>query len=96
MFPMQNKNHEIIFVDSGIDNSPSLLASIRNSNAKIVFLNSNTDTLTQIAFALKGQKNLNAIHIISHGASGELDFSNGTLSSENISKYAPLLTSGAS
>jgi hypothetical protein len=31
--------------------------------------------LDQMVAALKGQKNLDAIHIVSHGSEGELNFS---------------------
>ncbi|MDD2864710.1 MAG: DUF4347 domain-containing protein, partial [Methylococcales bacterium] len=88
---MKNKNNAILFIDSAIANKQELLSNIDTSTTKIVFLNSTTDALTQIAAALHNQKNLDAIHIISHGTSGELDFANGTLTSENLSTYAPLL-----
>lgn len=88
---MKNKNNTILFIDSAIANPQELLSNIDTSSTKIVFLNSTTDALTQIAAALHNQKNLDAIHIISHGVSGELDFANGTLTSENLSQYAPLL-----
>ena len=88
---MKTEKKSILFIDSTIANAPDLLANIDTSSAKVVFLNAKTNTLSQIVTALQGQKNLDAIHIISHGASGELDFANGTLTSENISQNTPLL-----
>lgn len=88
---MKDSKNTILFIDADIVNSQSLLTNIDTSSTQVVFLNSKTDTLTQIATALQNHKNLDAIHIMSHGSSSELDFANGKLTSENLSEYAPLL-----
>lgn len=83
---------EIIFV---LDNLVDLRELIdAKTNAKIVVLDSKTDPLTQIATALKGVKNLDAIHIFSHGSEGELQFANGSINNANLSSYKSQLLAG--
>ncbi len=80
------KPTEFIFIDANVADKQTLISSVA-SNVKIVELNTKTDALTQIAAALKGQKNLDAIHIISHGSEGELDFASGAINNSNLSTY---------
>ncbi|MDD2863132.1 MAG: DUF4347 domain-containing protein, partial [Methylococcales bacterium] len=77
---------EFLFIDANVADKKTFINSAA-SNVKIVELNDKSDALTQIAAALQGVKNLNAIHIISHGSEGELDFANGTLNSTNLLTY---------
>ncbi len=81
---------EFLFIDVNVDDKQTLIDNAA-ANVKVVELNNQTDVLTQIATALQGQTNLNAIHIISHGSEGELNFANGTLNSANLSTYATQL-----
>jgi hypothetical protein len=82
----QQPAKEFLFIDANVTDKQTLIAGVA-ANVKIVELNDKTNALNQIASALKGVKNLDAIHIISHGSEGELAFANGTLNSANLSTY---------
>jgi hypothetical protein len=93
---MKTKPTEFLFIDANVADKQTLLAGIA-ANVNVVELNDKTDALTQIAAALKGYKNLDAIHILSHGSEGELDFASGAINSANLSTYqAQLKKIGAS
>ena len=66
------KISEFLFIDANVADKQTLIDGAAK-NVKVVELNDKTDALSQIAAALKGQKNLDAIHIISHGSEAELE-----------------------
>ncbi|HSM42889.1 MAG TPA: DUF4347 domain-containing protein, partial [Afifellaceae bacterium] len=70
--------NEIVFVDPGVADIDTLLAGI-SSNAEIVLLNSDSDGVEQIAAALEGRSDIDAIHILSHGSEGRLYLGNDVL-----------------
>ena len=53
-----------------------------------ILLDTNSPALAQIAAELRGRSALDAVHIIAHGAPGEVSFSAGRLSIESIDDYA--------
>ena len=81
---------EFLFIDANVADKQTLIDSVA-SNVKVVELNDKSNVLDQMVAALKGQKNLDAIHIISHGSEGELDFASGALNSSNLSNYTDQL-----
>lgn len=83
-------NREVIFIDATVRNKHSFINSV-NENVKIIELNGKMDAIEQISAALSVAKNINAIHIISHGKTGELQFSNGVLNTNNLADYRPQL-----
>ncbi len=80
--PTSNRN-EIIFIDKSVEDYQSLIAGI-GSDAELVFIDSITDGLELIANVLDGRTNVDAIHIISHGNSGELFLGNSTVTQESM------------
>ena len=93
---MKTKPTEFLFIDANVADKQTLIAGVA-ANVKVVELNDKTDALTQIASALNGYTNLDAIHILSHGSEGELDFASGAINSANLSTYqAQLKKIGAS
>jgi Ca2+-binding RTX toxin-like protein len=83
-------NHEILFIDANVSDAQSLIDGL-SSGIEVFLLNDKTNVLNQIAEILDGYQNLDAIHIISHGAEGELAFSSGVLNNANVNNYAPQL-----
>lgn len=77
---------EVLFIDANVADKQTLLANI-DKNITVMEINNQSDGLTQIANALDGLKNLDAIHIISHGKTGELQFANGVLNTSNLADY---------
>ncbi|MBK9081556.1 MAG: DUF4347 domain-containing protein [Rhizobiales bacterium] len=75
--------HEIIFVDSTVSNWTEITASAA-PGAEIVILDANRDGVEQIAAALTGRTNIDAIHIVSHGDEGSLRLGSATLDAASM------------
>ncbi len=87
---------QIIFMDSAVDASFPL----KNADlpgVAVVVLDTARDGIQQITDILSGYSNLSAIHIISHGAPGQVTLGAATLSLSLMNGYADDLTAwGAS
>lgn len=82
---------EVVFVDPTVPNYQDLLGGM-NPNSEVIILDGGQDGVEQMATALSGRTDLNAIHLISHGDAGTLQLGTGTLNAENMSgKYADAL-----
>ncbi|MEL0592135.1 MAG: DUF4347 domain-containing protein, partial [Planktothrix rubescens PR221] len=80
-------NKQIIFVDSSVQDYQSL---INNADAaQIVILNKNLSGIEQITNTLANQKDISALHILSHGSEGSLNLSTEALNSHNLEKFSP-------
>ncbi|MFY4728081.1 DUF4347 domain-containing protein, partial [Nitrospira sp. BLG_2] len=79
---------EVVFVDPTVPNCQMLVAGI-GPNAEVIMLDPTRDGIEQIAESLAGRSGIDAIHLISHGSSGELHLGAGTLTTESMSgEYA--------
>ena len=76
---------EILFVDPSVRDYWILLNGLRKG-VEVVMLDAGRDGIEQIAETLRGRHDISAIHIISHGAPGEVFLGTGALSSENLDK----------
>jgi len=78
-------NNQIIFVDSSVQDYQSL---IQNADAaQIVFLNNNLSSIEQITNALANQKDIEAVHILSHGNEGSLKLGSDVLNGNALEKF---------
>ncbi|MEK0188244.1 FG-GAP-like repeat-containing protein, partial [Microcoleus anatoxicus] len=76
---------QIIFVDSAVQNYQSL---IHNALAnQIVILKENANGIEQITNALANQKDIKAIHILSHGSPGSVTLGTEALNGNNIENF---------
>src|ERR1700741_542716 len=80
--PVRN---EIVFVDSTVEGRDALSAGL-NSNAQIVMLDASRDAIDQIADYMDGQRNVDAIHVLSHGSAGNLILTGQTYSADRLSQ----------
>ncbi len=80
--PANLTSHEIIFIDAIVADLQQYITD--HPNADVVLLDSTKDALDQIAATLSGRTDISAIHILSHGASGELQIGNGILNLQNL------------
>lgn len=78
---------EVAFIDPGVSDIPTLFAGMR-PEVEAILLDIKLPALSQIAAALRGRRDLDAIHIIAHGAPGEVRFTTGRLSVETIDACA--------
>ncbi|HBR36422.1 MAG TPA: hypothetical protein DD939_03885, partial [Sulfitobacter pontiacus] len=74
---------EIYFVDSSVDDSESLISAIP-AGAEVVVLDAGSDGVEQITSALQGRTGLDAIHILSHGESGQITLGDTILDAASI------------
>jgi hypothetical protein len=77
----------VAFVDPALPDLSRLLGWFRD-DVRAVVLDTTSDPLRQIAEGLVGLTGLRAIHILAHGAPGEIGFSIGALSLESVSANA--------
>jgi large repetitive protein len=73
---------EIIFIDTVVSDIQQYITD--HSNADVVLIDSTKDGLSQIAAVLAGRTGIEAIHIVSHGTSGEITLGNGVLNLNNL------------
>jgi hypothetical protein len=79
--------HEIVFVDSTLPDWQSLVQNAPR-DAQVVMLDPTRDGMDQIAQALAGRHDIEAVHIVSHGGEGYLVLGNTMLSSYNLDQYS--------
>ncbi|MDB9513854.1 DUF4347 domain-containing protein [Kamptonema animale CS-326] len=79
-------NQEIIFVDSSVQDYQSLI--FNNDPAQTFIINENLSGIEQITNTLVNQKNISAIHIVSHGSDGTLFLGNSPLNSTTLETHA--------
>src|SRR5262249_8780344 len=96
--PVQSVRHEVVFVDPAVADYQKLVQDITsNSSAQhqyeVVLLNPDTDGIKQISQTLTGMHDVNAVHIISHGADGEVELGGTTLNFDSLLKNASQIKS---
>ncbi|MBY0485300.1 DUF4347 domain-containing protein, partial [Nitrosomonas sp.] len=80
--------NEIVFVDTSVVDYETILAGI-DRNVQVVLLDHHRDGVEQIASYLSQHRSMDAIHVISHGTSGELQLGTGALNLNTMSgQYA--------
>ncbi|XZO03379.1 MAG: Ig-like domain-containing protein [Microcoleus sp.] len=82
-------NKQIIFVDSSVQDYQSLIQGI--DPAQIVILNENSSAIDQITNALRDQKDIEAVHIVSHGSEGSLKLGADVLNENNLETFSDRL-----
>jgi hypothetical protein len=85
--PEMTFNSEILFVDPFVSDVPTILSGLRPEVEAIV-LDSYGPAARQMAAALRGRRDLDAVHIIAHGAPGRVIFTSGEWSSSTILSYS--------
>ena len=77
---------QLIFVDSSVQDYQSLISGI--NGAEIAILNENLSGIEQITAALANQKDIEALHILSHGSPGSLQIGAEGLNGNNIENFS--------
>ena len=67
----ENDTSSLVFIDSGVEDIQTLTDNISGA-AEVVVLDSDRDELLQISEHLSNYQDIDAVHIVSHGESGEL------------------------
>ena len=75
-------SNEVIFIDSAVEGLQNFL--LDHQQADVVLLDPDRDGMEQIAATLEGRTGIEAIHILSHGSSGELNLGNDIFNLESM------------
>ena len=74
---------EIAFVDASLPDVQQLIAGLDRS-VEIVLIDANRDGMAQIAQALAGRTQVDAVHLLSHGSPGEVRLGTALLTTTSI------------
>ena len=83
--------NQIIFIDSRVQDIPSLLAGF-SADAEVHVIDASQDGLAQMNELLAGRSGLDAIHLMGHGSSGSTQMGTTTLSSTTLQQYSSALS----
>ncbi|MBW3791573.1 DUF4347 domain-containing protein, partial [Aeromonas veronii] len=81
---------EVVFIDSALPDHQQLAQGVK-PGVEVVLLDAGGDELAQIADWAANHTGYDAVHIISHGAEGQVRLGNLTLTSANLASYATKL-----
>ncbi|WP_293156777.1 DUF4347 domain-containing protein [Microcoleus sp. bin48.metabat.b7b8b9.023] len=81
--------NQIIFVDPSVQDYQDLIQS--TDRAEIIILDDKVSGITQITNALANQKDIEALHILSHGSPGSVNLSTETINNSNLEKFTTQL-----
>ena len=83
---------EIVFIDTRVEDYQTLMEGI-DPNAEVILLDSTREGVEQIAEALNGRTDIDAIHLISHGTEGVLNLGTSALTLDTMmGEYADELS----
>ncbi|MFR9721569.1 DUF4347 domain-containing protein, partial [Aeromonas diversa] len=82
---------EVVFIDSAVPDHQQLAQGVK-PGVEVVVLDAGSDALAQIADWATNHTGYDAVHIISHGAEGQVRLGNLTLTSANLASYATQLS----
>ena len=89
----QHSRLEVVFIDLRVDNYQQILADIQKQNGggraiEVVLIDSQHDGIAQIGQFLDQHRNIDAIHIISHGSDGSIQLGSTSLDTSTLQQYA--------
>ena len=97
---IHTQRHELLVIDSTvpdfdelIEDLKSELESARDTHIEILVLDSRTDGIQAITDVLHAGSNWDAVHIVSHGAAGEVQLGGTVLSGESLLTHLGQLAS---
>jgi len=82
-----HNRQEIIFVDASVSGYRKIIQGI-SSDTGVILLDPARDGVTQITQTLAGRRNIDAVHIISHGGSASLNLGAAVLNTNTLDNYA--------
>ncbi|MBA3596534.1 MAG: DUF4347 domain-containing protein [Methylibium sp.] len=87
----QQRRHEIVFVDTRVENYGQLIEGI-DADAEVVLLDRHRDGIEQIAAHLRGRTGIDAVHLIGEGNAAELHLGSAFVTQGALDgRYADLL-----
>ncbi|MCK5363352.1 MAG: DUF4347 domain-containing protein, partial [Gammaproteobacteria bacterium] len=95
--PIQQRR-EVVFVDASAPNYRQLIDDLMKSaeqgrQVEIIVIDSDRDGIEQITEALSRYRDLDAVHIVSHGSDSRLQIGSGQIGQDNVRRYAHVIQS---
>ena len=84
--------HEIVFIDPSVANYQTLVADVR-PGVLVITLTAGQDPWQQMSAVIAQYQNLTAIHVVSHGANGEILFGEQAFRAADLQAQASTLAS---
>ncbi|MEA1834546.1 Ig-like domain-containing protein [Methylobacterium durans] len=82
------ERREIVVIDRNVPDLKTLLGGVPE-NAEVLLIDSARDGFDQLAEALRGRSDIDAVHILSHGTAGDLRLGTGSLTADTMAgRYA--------
>lgn len=81
--PQADHPAQVVFVDSSVPDYDTLLQNIEG-DYEVVVLDAGQDGVEQMADVLKDMKDVEAVHIISHGSQGSLSLGSATVTADSM------------
>ncbi len=82
----ESQRVDLVFVDSAVDNLDHLVGGLADGH-ELVLLNAHQNGLQQITDSLAGRTNVNSIHIVAHGRSGQLQLGDVRVDQTIVDSY---------
>ena len=87
------RHHEVVFVDTAVPDCRKLVDDILAQSGPqrqldLVMIDAHTDGIEKIGATLANMKDVSAVHIIGHGADGEIDLGATTLNFDSLLSHA--------
>jgi hypothetical protein len=87
------RRKEVVFIDAGAPNYQQLIhdltaAADQGRDIQVVVLDSDRDGIEQITEALTRMRDLDAVHVVSHGSDASLQLGNRQLDQNTLMRYA--------
>ena len=76
---------ELVFIDLDVDQCDEL-ASIVDRGAEVILIDSKSDPIDQISRVIEQRSSVRAVHLISHGRSGELQLAGKSIDTDYLAK----------
>jgi VCBS repeat-containing protein len=89
---IRNDKKNIVFIDSAVEDYETITSSFKE-NTEFYLINANEDGFKRISEILKDRENIDALHLIGHGSSGQILFGNAFLNNDTIDNYQSTLSS---
>jgi hypothetical protein len=89
---IRNDKKNIVFIDSAVEDYETITSSFKE-NTEFYLINANEDGFKRISEILSDRENIDALHLIGHGSSGQILFGNAFLNNETIDNYQATLAS---
>ena len=87
------QRHEIIFIDAGVQDYEQLVDDLSAGTGdgvrvEVFILDNSRDGIEQISEVLANYNDIDAVHLVSHGADGLVQLGNARLNPETLDSYA--------